>query len=50
MALEHSEKLAYASIRFGIGRFNTAQEIEEVAQHAVSTIQSLRKQGIKAAI
>lgn len=50
MALGHSEKLAYASIRFGIGRFNTAQEIEEVAQHAVSTIQSLRKQGIKAAI
>ncbi len=50
MALGHSEKLAYASIRFGIGRFNTAQEIEEVAQHAVSTIQSLRKQGIKVAI
>ena len=44
MALGHSEKLAYASIRFGIGRFNTQDEIEEVAQHTVSTIQSLRKQ------
>jgi cysteine desulfurase len=50
MALGHSEKLAYASIRFGIGRFNTQDEIEEVAQHTVSTIQSLRKQPIKAAI
>ncbi len=50
IALGHSEKLAYASIRFGIGRFNTQQEIEEIAQHTVSTIQSLRKQPIKAAI
>lgn len=44
IALGHSEKLAYASIRFGIGRFNTQDEIEQVAQHTVSTIQSLRKQ------
>lgn len=50
MALGHSEKLAYASIRFGIGRFNTQDEIEEVAHYTVSTIESLRKQGIKAAI
>jgi cysteine desulfurase len=47
MALGHSEKLAYASIRFGIGRFNTQDEIEQVAQHTVSTIQSLRKYPIK---
>ena len=44
MALGHSEKLAYASIRFGIGRFNTAEEINQVAEHFVSTVQSLRKQ------
>ncbi|MER3495088.1 MAG: IscS subfamily cysteine desulfurase [Mastigocladus sp. ERB_26_2] len=43
-ALGHSEQLAYASVRFGIGRFNTAEEIEQVAQHTIATIQSLRKQ------
>ncbi|MCP6757961.1 MAG: IscS subfamily cysteine desulfurase [Fischerella sp. CENA71] len=43
-ALGHTEQLAYASLRFGIGRFNTAEEIEQVAQHTISTIQSLRKQ------
>lgn len=43
-ALGSPEKLAYASIRFGIGRFNTAEEIDIVAKHAIATIQSLRKQ------
>ncbi|TFI54485.1 IscS subfamily cysteine desulfurase [Mastigocladus laminosus UU774] len=43
-ALGHTEKLAYASLRFGIGRFNTAEEIEQVAQHTISTVESLRKQ------
>ncbi len=43
-ALGHSEQLAYASIRFGIGRFNTPEEIDRVAQQAIATIQSLRKQ------
>lgn len=42
MALGQSEQLAYASLRFGIGRFNTAEEIERVAQHAIATIKSLR--------
>ncbi len=41
-ALGHSEQLAYASIRFGIGRFNTEEEIDRVAAHAIATIQSLR--------
>jgi cysteine desulfurase len=40
-ALGHSEKLAYASLRFGIGRFNTAEEIDIVAQQLISTVQSL---------
>lgn len=44
MALGNLDKLAYASIRFGIGRFNTAEEINQVAEHFVSTVQSLRKQ------
>ena len=43
-ALGHSEKLAYASVRFGIGRFNTASEIDRVAQHLITTISSLRRQ------
>ncbi len=43
MALGHSEKLAYASLRFGIGRFNTAEEIETVGNTAIATIESLRK-------
>lgn len=43
-ALGHSEQLAYASVRFGIGRFNTQEEINKVAQNAIATIQSLRKQ------
>jgi cysteine desulfurase len=42
-ALGNSEKLAYASVRFGIGRFNTLEEIDTVAQQVISTIQSLRK-------
>ncbi|MCG6133674.1 MAG: IscS subfamily cysteine desulfurase [Nostoc sp. LLA-1] len=43
-ALGHSEKLAYASVRFGIGRFTTQAEIDTVAKHAIATIESLRKQ------
>ncbi|MEH2082564.1 MAG: IscS subfamily cysteine desulfurase [Nostoc sp.] len=41
-ALGHSEKLAYASVRFGIGRFTTEEEIDIVAKHASATIQSLQ--------
>jgi len=41
-ALGHSPELAYASIRFGIGRFNTIEEIDIVARQAIATIESLR--------
>lgn len=41
-ALGHSEKLAYAAVRFGIGRFNTGEEIDTVAQQVISTVQSLQ--------
>ncbi len=47
-ALGHSEQLAYASIRFGFGRYNTADEIQQVAEHAIATITSLR-QGVTSA-
>jgi len=43
-ALGHSDSLAYASIRFGIGRFNTLAEIDQVAESAIATITSLRRQ------
>lgn len=44
MALGKPHNLAYASVRFGIGRFNTDEEIDQVAAHFVSTVRSLRKQ------
>ncbi|MEH2421071.1 MAG: aminotransferase class V-fold PLP-dependent enzyme [Nostoc sp.] len=47
IALGHSEQLAYASVRFGIGRFNTQEEIDRVAKHAIATIQSLRNTSSK---
>jgi cysteine desulfurase len=37
-ALGHSKELAYASIRFGIGRFNTLNEIETVADHVLASV------------
>jgi cysteine desulfurase len=42
-ALGRSETLAYASLRFGLGRFNTVLEIGQAAQIAKTTIQSLRQ-------
>jgi len=43
LALGREEKLAYASLRFGIGRFNTESELDRVAQHLISTVTALRK-------
>jgi cysteine desulfurase len=42
-ALGHSDEMAYASLRFGIGRYNTAAEIEQVATGVVNTINTLRQ-------
>ena len=42
-ALGRDEKLAHASLRFGIGRFNTPEEIETVGETAIATIRSLRQ-------
>ena len=41
-ALGHSQELARATIRFGIGRFNTPAEIEKVAKVILSVVESLR--------
>ncbi|HEY9699632.1 MAG TPA: aminotransferase class V-fold PLP-dependent enzyme [Trichocoleus sp.] len=41
-ALNRSPQLAYASIRFGIGRFNTEAEIDRVAAGVIETVRSLR--------
>ncbi|MBE9179828.1 IscS subfamily cysteine desulfurase [Oculatella sp. LEGE 06141] len=41
-ALGRSNNLAFASIRFGIGRFNTAAELDRVAEATIATIQALR--------
>ena len=42
-ALGRNEKLAHASLRFGIGRFNTPEEITTVGETAIATIKSLRQ-------
>lgn len=42
-ALGRSKALAYASLRFGLGRFTTAAEIDRAAAAAIATIQTLRR-------
>ncbi|MTF39244.1 cysteine desulfurase family protein [Cyanobacterium aponinum] len=42
-ALGHSDELARASLRFGIGRFNTFEEIKETASFTLQTIKTLRR-------
>jgi len=42
-AIGRSDDLAYASLRFGVGRFNTETEIDYVAEQAIATIRALRQ-------
>ncbi|MGH9816702.1 MAG: IscS subfamily cysteine desulfurase [Candidatus Acidiferrales bacterium] len=42
-ALGVSEDLAHASIRFGLGRFNTEEEVEYVADRLVQVVSRLRE-------
>lgn len=46
-ALGKDKQLAYASLRFGIGRFNTPEEIAIVGQQAIAAIKSLRQVKVK---
>lgn len=41
-ALGRSQALAYASLRFGIGRFNTQEDIDQVAETVIATVKSLQ--------
>ncbi|TVQ08100.1 MAG: aminotransferase class V-fold PLP-dependent enzyme [Leptolyngbya sp. DLM2.Bin27] len=43
-ALGRDDPLAYASLRFGLGRFTTAAEIDRVVTAVVDTVQALRDQ------
>jgi cysteine desulfurase len=42
-ALGVGEDLAHTSIRFGLGRFNTPEEVDYVAQRVVETVSRLRE-------
>ena len=44
-ALGREDDLAYASLRFGLGRFTTAAEMDQVAHHCRETILALRQSG-----
>ena len=43
-ALGHSPALARSTLRFGLGRFTTLEEIEQAAHHVLGIIQRLRSQ------
>ena len=42
-ALGVGEEMAHSSIRFGIGRFNTEEEIDYVGKHVVEAVNRLRE-------
>ena len=42
-ALGVGDELAHTSIRFGIGRFNTDEEIDYVAERVVAEVRRLRE-------
>ncbi|WP_119260955.1 cysteine desulfurase family protein [cyanobacterium endosymbiont of Rhopalodia gibberula] len=43
LALGHKDSLAYASLRFGLGRFTTTQDIKQVSKSTMNIIKSLRQ-------
>ena len=42
-ALGVGDELAHTSIRFGLGRFNTEEEVDYVADHVVREVKRLRE-------
>jgi cysteine desulfurase len=47
-AMGHNDELANASIRFGIGRFNTIGEIDQAVHLVIATVDRLRKRRLEA--
>lgn len=47
-AMGVNDKLSRASLRFGIGRFNTAEEIDHAADAVIETVHRLRQLGTNA--
>jgi len=41
-AMGISDELAQASLRFGIGRFNTEEEVDYAASRVIETVKQLR--------
>jgi cysteine desulfurase len=41
-ALGIGDDLAHTSIRFGLGRFNTEEEVDYVAERVIATVTKLR--------
>jgi len=41
-AIGRSPELAYASVRFGLGRFTTVQDIDRAIDHVTATVTALR--------
>jgi cysteine desulfurase len=42
-AIGVSDELAHGSVRFGIGRFNTMEEVDEVADRVIEEVRRLRR-------
>ena len=47
MALGRTPALARASLRFGIGRFNTSADINQAAQLVIEAVKTLRQQSVR---
>ncbi|MBE9156315.1 aminotransferase class V-fold PLP-dependent enzyme [Nodosilinea sp. LEGE 06152] len=45
-ALGRADALAYASLRFGLGRFTTVDEIDQVVAAVIATVQALRQSAV----
>jgi cysteine desulfurase len=49
-ALGQGDEIAHSSIRFGLGRFNTAEEVDTVAKRVIAEVRRLRKLSVDYAV